>query len=295
MNGSKLLPLIGVALLMATGCDRNPKSLSQLGEVSTTDSLMYLKGQINAGEYWHEAVNDTLLRSDQAREDFMKGVEAGMKAVRSSDPYNSGVFLGVQIAMDLRDFKERYGMTPDADMVMTGMEYGLQSDTSVNQAQTQADFYRILDRLQRTKLEKDSERAIKALASAANERKMTRINESLYGIDITPADGAKVKIGDRVGLKISASTLSGRMIGRSFPEVATLGEGKLRDDLRMAVLSCADGQTRQFLTTPMALLGHRYENYGLGAEEPVLFTVHVALLAHIEIPRDTVAEASPRI
>ena len=103
-----LIALMG-ALLVLTGCKNSPKKLSDLKGGTPADSMMYYFGQMQAGNYWQDAETDTLLRSDDSREEFMKGFRAAMGMDTDDPAYNKGLQLGLRLAVRLREFKERYG------------------------------------------------------------------------------------------------------------------------------------------------------------------------------------------
>lgn len=272
----KAIALPAALLLVGfVSCNRAPKSLAEMPDPTAGDSLMYYLGQMQADEFWRQTETDSTLAEASARAEFLKGVRAGMKAADGNDAYNRGLFLGVQLAMNSKEYKEAYEITLDEKLLLAGLEGGLESDTAVNIADAHAGFYKVVDRLNAVKEERDTSKARAALASAASKKGMKKEQEDLYAVDVTPARGVKLKEGDRVTLNITAATLSGHMAGGHFPNVTTLGEGRLPDVIRQAVYTMTPGQTRQFMTTPMAIFGRRYVRMNLSPDEPVIFTVNV--------------------
>ena len=101
------------------------------------------------------------------------------------------------------------------------------------------------------------------------------INDTLYAKPATPAtNGPLFKVGERLAVDVSASTLEGReIVARQFPDSITLGEGRVPNVVREGILTMTSGQTRTFMTTPRTLFGKRYKAYSLPSDEPVIFTV----------------------
>ena len=104
--------LVGGALALSSCSGGGSSTADNLKDAAPGDSLLYYFGQIQAAEYWRQAESDTTLRDEKSREDFMRGVKAGMDAVRSEDAYNQGVYLGVQMAMQIKESEEAYGIRP---------------------------------------------------------------------------------------------------------------------------------------------------------------------------------------
>lgn len=122
------LSLAAVAVLTAAATvscspDRG-KSLNEMGQISLADSLLYYTGQLKAYEYLREAMNDTALRSTEARIRFLKGVRHGYDDMQGNDTaYNLGIRYGVRLAVRGKHFENEFGFTFDKDVLFRSMAY----------------------------------------------------------------------------------------------------------------------------------------------------------------------------
>ena len=274
MHKPILLLILGGAIAL-TGCKNTPKDMADLQGGSREDSMMYYFGEMQANNYWQDAETDTLLRSEDAREDFMRGFRETITMGSNNPAYNKGLELGLRLALRVREFEDRYDVNLPEDVLAAALENSLKNEHSVNVAQAQKGFYNIKDYYELRSSEKDLKISKGKLAQDAKENGFSMISDTLFVKTVTPGSGPKYKIGDRLAVDITVSTLEGKEITtRQFPDSVTLGEGRLRPVVREAVLSMQDGQTCQFMTTPRTLMGRRYKTvYKLPTDQPVIFTV----------------------
>ena len=275
MHKNLILITLG-GLLMLTGCNKSPKSISDLKGSETQDSMMYYFGEMNANNYWQDAETDTTLRSEESRKEFIDGFRAGIAMDRGNAAYNKGLQLGVRLGIRVREFEDRYGVKLPEEILAAALENCLNNGPeSFNVAEAQKGFYAIKDRYEFDATEKDIKAATGNLEKVAKEMGFTKLSDTLYVKVVSPGNGPKFKLGDRIPLEATASTLNGNdLVTKQFPDSVTLGEGRLRPVVREAVLSMKDGSTCQFMTTPRTLLGKRMHTvYKLPADEPVIFTV----------------------
>ena len=268
---------IGAFLCATVACDRNHKNIDDIADPTPGDSLMYYFGQMQADNYWRQTQNDSAMSSEEARTEYMQGVEAGIRAAKGSDAYNRGLFLGVQLAMNSKEFEEAYDVDLDRELMLGGLANGLRSDTAVRIADAHAAYYKVVDRLNESRQKRDNDAAIIALAKTAERRGLSEVDDNLYAVDITKSNGLPLREGDRVHIEITSATASGHMAGGYFPDIITLGAHRIPDVLRMALYTMTNGQTRQFMTTPMDLFGQRYSRMGLRPDDPIVFTVHAEI------------------
>ena len=275
MHRSLLILLFG-GLIMLTGCKNSPKSMADLKDGSPADSMMYYFGQMQANNYFQDAETDTLLRSEEAREEFMKGFRKALDLDHDNAAYNKGLELGLRLAVRLREFEDRYGVKFPEDVMAASLENALKSynDPNFNIASAQKGFYKFKDSFELKAAHRDVKAAQGNLSKDAKARGFKMVSDTLYAKDVTPGSGQVFKMGDRVAVEVLVTTLDGEeVVTRQFPDSITLGEGRVPDIVRVGILTMKPGQTRQFMTTPRTLLGKRYQVYKLPPEQPVIFTV----------------------
>lgn len=278
MHRRLLFSFLGVALLLA-GCNKPPKSIADLKNATEADSMMYYFGEMQAANYWMDAETDTLLRTKEAREAFIRGFRDAMELDEDDSAYNKGLQLGIRLALRLREFNKRYDIKLSEKVLAASLEAHLESDTCVNIAEAQQGFYNIKDRYEFATAGKELTSAKKSLEIESRDKGFTEINDTLYAKDVTPRGSQPAfKFGDRLAVEITVSTVDGKEITtRQFPDSITLGEGRVPKVVQLGILSMSDGQTRQFMTTPRTLFGRRFANYNLLYNEPVIFTIKASL------------------
>lgn len=275
---------------MLVGCGGSPGEISEMKDATPADSMMYYFGEMQAYNYWQDAESDTMLRSEDAREEFMKGFRAGLGSEKDNSAYNKGVQLGLRLAMRLREFENRYGYQFSEEILTSSLENHLKSVSSreaqpgmaggtnapqIDIVEAQKGFYLIKDRLELNAANTEVEAAKVNLVKESKALDFEMVSDTLYARDITPAGkGALFKDGDKVAVEVTASTLDGReIVARQFPDSLTVGEGRVPRIVCLGIHTMTDGQTRQFMTTPRTLFGKRYAVYNLPFDEPVIFTV----------------------
>ncbi len=172
--------MLFLPLLTACGGDNaeQAKSIADYKNATTADSLVFYFGQMRAAEYWREAHADTTLASRESRDEFLKGLRAGMDAVRSNMAYNQGVYLGIQLAMNLNEMDEGYGIKTKKDIMLEAFADGLRNDSVVDYTAAAEEFSTIINALNTQKEEKDRQLGKDALVAEAKALKMTKINDS---------------------------------------------------------------------------------------------------------------------
>lgn len=269
----KSIALFALSLLFLS-CGNKPDNLSEIKDASPADSMMYYFGQMQANNFWQDAESDTLLRTEKGREEFMRGFRAAMEMESSDDAYNKGLQLGLRLAIRLREFNAAYGMEFPEEVLAASLERSLSSDTAFNITDAQKNYYRIKDRLDLEKGQRESGKAKEKLAQIGKKQGFVCVSDTLYAKDITdPGKGPKFKDGDYIAIDLSTATLDGRELGRQFPDHITIGEGRVPKIICLATHTMTDGQTRIFLTTPKTLFGNQYSKYQLESDEPVIFTI----------------------
>lgn len=254
----------------------NLEDISKVQEtIDPSDSMMFYFGAMQANNYLQDAVADTLLKTDEARADFLKGFRTALTLDEDNSAHNKGLQLGLRLAIRLRELEERYGKDFSEDILAASLQYYINNPDSLHILEAQKGYYDIKDHYELVAAQKDVESAKSNLAKAGKENGFTMLSDTLYVKDISEAtNGPTFKEGDRIAVEVTASTLEGEEIAtRQFPDSITLGEGKVPAVVREGIYTMTNGQTRQFMTTPRTLLGKRLRIYNLDPEVPVIFTV----------------------
>ncbi|MDE6447497.1 MAG: hypothetical protein K2L35_04175 [Muribaculaceae bacterium] len=279
MKLKNLLFAAGASMLMLSACSSdNGKSgdmrtLSDYENVTTADSLLYYYGQLRAVDYWQQASADSTMASRESRDEFLKGLRAGMDAARESRAYTLGLAAGVQISINMKDFADDYKVSYNRQIMLNAIEDGLKNDSAVNPGEANQEFRRILNQLNMQKEEADRAIAIETLAEAAKAGKWQKLSESLYAAPATGnADGAAIKTGDNIGVKVEISNTDGKELDRRNMDSLRVGQG-FPGSVTEALLTMKVGETRKFYTTGPEMFGRFTERYNVKPTQVITFTI----------------------
>ncbi len=266
---------IAAAGLLLASCSNSEggNSADSLSNASKADSLIYCFGQMRGAEYQREAANDTTLDSKEAKQEYLRGVRAGIQAVKAEqEAYNRGLFLGMQMAMNMNQFKEDYNIQLSSKVFLESLSEALNCDSAVNTTKMQSDFYRLMGEFNKEKETRDKEAAETALKEAAASKKMEKITDDLYG-SVAKSDKEKIKKGDKVKLDLTITNPQGKEIDAPFPKELTIGQRMANTPLNDAVTSLASGEKGSFVTTAQALFGNRCAQMGLKPADVLTLTI----------------------
>lgn len=261
-------------------CDSTPqgKSLESISNATKADSLIYYFGEMRGAEYVSQSASDSSMNTPASKQAFLKGVKAGLDAVKAEqDAYNRGLFLGMQMAMNIDQFKKDYGVDLSKAVFMDGIAESLSTDSVGDTSEMQREFYRIMSEFQQDKEKKDNEASTKALSEAATKQGFSKINDNLYS-KISGEAGEKLKDGDKVKVDISIKTLAGKEINAPLPTELTIGQ-RLQGPLNEALLSLSSGQKGEFLTSAQALFGPRASQLDLEPADVLVISIAPTLQA----------------
>lgn len=270
----------GAALLLLASCggkgEGESRSIADYGEISTADSLLYYFGQLRAADYWQFAKGDSTLAERASRDEYLKGLRAGLDAARDNDAYNQGLYVGVQLAMNMKDFSEEYGVELNRKIVYGAIEDGLANDSAVDTREANVNFRRLLEALNIQKEESDRQTAIATLSEVAKAGKWTKINDTLYGgLVKTAGQGAVVKEGEFVGISVEISDTDGKQIDTRSADRVRVGQG-FPAPVSEAVATMKVGESRTFYTTAPAMFGRMMARYNLKPTQVLTFNVTVS-------------------
>ena len=198
MKFKSFLCMAAAGLMLASCQNNSATGAGSASEAAKADSLMYYFGQFRGIEYKRTAETDTTLSSEDARHEYLRGVQAGLNAVKAgNEAYNQGVSLGMQMAMNMAQFSDDYGVKLSNRGFLKGLREALESDSVADQNEMQKEFYRILGEFNTAKENRDKEAATAALVKEAGAKKLSKITDNLYG-SVGNAQGEKLKAGDKV-------------------------------------------------------------------------------------------------
>lgn len=288
----RLLPILFLPLLAACGGNAgdSAKSMADYENASSADSLMYYFGQLRAVDYWREAKTDTTLATRESRDEFLRGVRAGIDAARNNDAYNQGLFTGIQLAMNLKEFQEGYELKVNRDIMVDAIADGLLNDSVVDPSEATAEFSHLISAFNSKKEEKDRAKGREALAAEARARKMSPLGDDLYAA--TPAkagNGQNIAIGDVASISLKLNVVGGTTLDDANYDVK-VGQ-QFVGPVTEALLSMKPGEKREFLTTPNALFGRVYERRGLSPADLIQITINVDSVSRAAAPTATVTPA----
>ncbi|MCM1377960.1 MAG: hypothetical protein NC097_08195 [Clostridium sp.] len=271
-----LIFALALPTLLLSACGGETTSLSDVKDATKGDSIAFYYGRSKGFDFWNEAENDTTLRGEDARKEFLKGVKDGMDAVKDNAAYNYGLMIGMGVAQDIIDLHKTYpGVEMPRDLFLSSLKGALKNDSVVDGVQTKADLYKIMDQMARQKELEDTKAAQASLASTAKQLSMTKINDYLYGKIITNGDGQVLKDGDKVSLDITAATVDGQPIGMQFPREIVVGRNLSSPLISQALRTMKVGQTSQFIASPIQLMPRRYRAGEYKGTDLVKFTIKV--------------------
>lgn len=273
----------GLLLASCSGGESAPKTSAD--EAAKADSLVYCFGQLRGAEFLNEAQNDTTLSEKYARQEYLSGVKAGLAAVKAQkDAYNKGLFLGMQMAMNIQGFEKEYGIRLSDKVFLEGLSKTLESDSVVNTATLQPIFYRLMNEINEQKAQRDKEAAEAALKKEAEAKGMKLVAEGLYG-KMTMAQGEKIKEGDKIDDDIVVTTLDGREIAAPFPKSMVVGQRLNNSPIATALTTLSSGEKGTFLTTAHHLFGQRAAQMDLKSDQVLQLSITATV-----VPAEETAE-----
>lgn len=274
----KTLLAVAAGAFLLTACGPQGKNLDQISDATPGDSMVYYFGQLRAAEYNREAERDTTLKTKQAKEDYLQGVEAGMAAFKSgNEAYNRGLFMGMQMATNIEQFKTDYDVNLSKKVFVEALANVLMSDSTQDLSSAQGEFYRLMNQFNEQKEKRDSEAANAAVAKEAQKLKLAKISDTLYGGATDKKDGAQIKDGDDVTVDVKLSHPDGKAIDLPIPSSLKVGSRSLPEPLTEALKALKSGESGKFVTSAQALFGQRSSQFNLKPADVVVITAKATI------------------
>lgn len=285
MKLKSILSAAAAALVLVSCQTPSGEKLADIDNAGKADSLMYIFGQMRGSEFKKLAQRDSTLDTSEARRAYIAGIKAGLKAVKEDqEAYNQGVYLGMQMAMNMAQFKKDYNVTLSHRVFVEGVAEAL-NDSTLNPQMLQGDFYRLMNDFNTAKENAEKAAASEALSKAATAKKLGKISDQLYG-NVPATDAPKIKEGDKVKLDVEVTDADGKKVNAPMPPAITVNERMKDTPLYEALLSMASGQKGEFMTSGVALFGNRCSQLGIKPDA----VLNIVLTATVETPEEAPAK-----
>lgn len=269
--------LYAAALLLPVSCGPgHNRDVSDLIGISTGDSLLYYYAQMRAHEYWHEADNDTLMRSPEQRRLFLDGLKAGMDAIKKNagdENYNRGVRLGARMAVKLLEFEQLYDTDLDEDLLFDSFAKGLEDNSDIPELEYQHMFYALLGRMKSQMHVRDTEHSRITLIEEAREHHLAKLEDNLYFRIDRKGTGPYAANGQSIYVSISFRRAHGDELDIPSPGLVTVGAPGTPEVLNKAYTRLNKGATGMFATTAESIFASRTEILGLRASDVIIMTI----------------------
>ena len=286
------------SLLLLASCDGGNvtgKDIKEAGVSNTADSASYYQG-INIAYYYEQmAQQDSTLKTDAGRADFIKGLRASMGMFDGkSEAYIAGITAGVQAAMTNKNFKDQLGLDINNSIMLTGLAYALQNDSVTKNPQVMQQFQTLMQRVQEQKVRKDHDAAVSAMAPLA-KRGFTASGEGLMVKVSKPGSGETLKEGDRVKVKLAVKEMNGKDVKLpQLPEEVVVGRSfGFESPMAKAISTMKMGGAATFAFPAVDMFRGGQKQYGLDDNSVLLFEVSILGLAPAEKDNAAPLTAAP--
>ena len=282
MKIKSILTIAAAGLMLAScqgGAGSDGKGLGEIKNATAADSLVYYFGQMRGAEFKRQAERDTTLAEAQSRKAYIQGVQAGLNAVKNADEaYNQGLFLGMQMAMNIQQFKEDYDVELNKRVFVESLSNAVNSDSLSNPQEMQREFYKIMGKFNEQKEERDKAAASESLSQEATNLKLSKIADDVYGEVTVKNDSVALKDGDNVKMDLSLATVAGKELNAPLPTRGKIGARNIVAPVNDMLRSLKSGETGKFITPARALFGPRVAQLGLEPSDVVVVTLKASIL-----------------
>lgn len=280
----KTLAVTAISALMLASCGSGASKLSE--KATPVDSLSYTLGEMGAMQRAMSFQQDSTLSSKSAQADFDKGFEKGFDLLKKdNEAYNTGLLLGLQMAMQMNDLAKNSDITLDRGLVLGGYN-GAKTDSLDTNA-----YQKIQERGARLVSSIMAEK-VKVKVDEAAKKEGYKAKEGVYMKEHKAGNGTLIKAGQTAQVKINIMDTKHRELIPNMKEQAmpyTAGDGNLPFlDKTLPMLS--EGSVVEILASPQQAFGAQMPPM-VDAKEPVLITVEVVGIG--EAAADSTATAAP--
>ncbi len=282
MKIKSILTIAAAGLMLAAcqgGAGTDGKTLSEIKNATSADSLMYYFGQMRGAEYQRQSERDTTLAESQSKKAYIQGVQAGINAVKGGDEaYNQGLFLGMQMAMNIQQFKKDYDVELNKRVFVGSLANAVNSDSIGDTQAMQREFYKIMGKFNEQKEERDKAAATETLSQEASNLKLSKIADDVYGEITVKTDSVALKEGDNVKMDLSLATVGGKELNAPLPSKGKIGARNIVAPINDMLKAMKSGETGKFITPARGLFGPRVSQLGLQPSDAVVVTLKASVL-----------------
>ena len=266
--------------LMLSSCVNTPKpkTLEELASADLNDTIGYYWGQQLSNRYWHMAKQDSLLKNESGKKSYLEGFQAVMELVKSDDnAYNMGMYSAIEAMLGMMQANKDYLMNIDKDNMLSGLAYGMQTDSIVDYVVVQNEMEKIFMRLQKEKTLRDKEKADSLISKKMKSEGYDRDLKGNVYKETTKGDGAKIESNDQLLVEISFSTLDGVPL---FPSTGAtkfiVDQNQFPPIVNESIKEMNVGSTRQFMVAATDLFGGNIPRHlNINSTDAVLYVVKV--------------------
>lgn len=285
---------MAAAGLMLASCQGGPSQGQLSGDLKSAtpaDSLIYYFGQMRGAEYRRQAERDTTLADAQAKKAYLQGVQAGMNAVKNGDEaYNQGLFLGMQMALNIQQFKDDYDIELNRRIFMSSLTEAVNADSLASAQDIQREFYKIMGKFNEEKEAREKAAAAESLSQEAQKLNLAKISEDVYGAVTVKTDSVALKEGDNVEMEYQLTNAAGKDIEAPLPNKGKIGARNVAAPINAMLMTLKSGETGKFITSARALFGPRVSQLGLEPSEVVTVTLKASIATE-----DPEAQKGPKV
>lgn len=268
--------LIAAVSLSITACGpEKGKSIDQMKNLTTADSILYFYGQIRSHEYDKMAIRDTTLNGIEARKRYLDGLRKGFELVSKTDPsYNLGLKDGIDLAIRNNNFQEEFEIKSNSKILMQSMAYGILENDTISPLNAQTNFYNAVHNMNSKRVHEKLAEIHHDLAMEAEIRDMSKLDELLYKRVIEGGEGAEIRYGSHVDVYIRYAAQRGNDLGIPSPRNLVI-DNQLPGVLAPMLLSMRDGEIASFATSAYTMFGNRIHSLGLSPKDIVFATITI--------------------
>ena len=269
----KSLALSAMGLMLLASCSGGSDKSALTDKSTPTDSLSFTFGQMAAMQRAVSFEQDSTLKSADARKAYDQGFADGFKLLKAdNEGYNSGLLLGLQLAMQMQDLNKNTGIELNRDLVLNG--FNVSATDSVDP----------------TAYQKIQERGARLMSAIMADKVKVKVDEAakkgnykkegnLYYIQNKAGQGAKLTTGQRAVIKLNVLDKNHKelMPNMKDPEMPwTVGDGQL-PVLDKVLPMMQVGSAYEVIAGPQQAFGVQVPPM-IDQKEPVIITVEVVSL-----------------